>query len=151
MKERRGDLRRQICICERVCVCVHFRDCDFCPLGLLPLNQMICVEQGVLPADMHKPYKVTLYRQWVKALQMQGEKRGRDSLKQMFTASAILFVRIRHWIVEYTEDYRHSSATRVNVNVKKKRKEDAFYNLLHNEIHHPSEKCQKRQGGMRMY
>lgn len=42
-----------------VCVCV-------CLLGLLPLDQMICVQQGVSPADMHKPYKVALYIQAVR-------------------------------------------------------------------------------------
>lgn len=54
--KKTGDLRRQICIC--VSLCAPLWEYDFCPLGLLPRDQMICVQQGVPPADMHKPHKV---------------------------------------------------------------------------------------------
>lgn len=51
----------------------------------MPPDQMICVQQGVPPVDMHDPYKVALYIGYEKrkALQMQGErgKKGNDSLK----------------------------------------------------------------------
>lgn len=64
MNVRTEDLRRQI---QYVCVCLC-EECDFfCLLGLLALHQIICVEQGVPPADIHK---VALYRQWDKAFQM---------------------------------------------------------------------------------
>lgn len=68
-----------------MCVCVSFWECDFCLLALMPPDQMICVQQGVPPVDMHDPYKVALYigSEKRKALQMQGERggKGNDFLK----------------------------------------------------------------------